>query len=82
MAEHDQGTRSDPETWVTELTGHMGDTFEPNGFSSGSSTRVSRSQVLNSGRVASSLVVGFSGRISVYLLRGRVVLPSAGRRLC
>jgi hypothetical protein len=28
--------RSDPETWVTERTGHMGDTFGPNGFSSGS----------------------------------------------
>src|SRR5215831_15698454 len=35
---------SGPETWVTQRTGHMGDTFGPNGFSSGSSTRVSKSK--------------------------------------
>src|SRR5215469_3463238 len=29
---------------VTQRTGHMGDTFGPNGFSSGSSTRVSKSK--------------------------------------
>src|SRR5258705_685307 len=34
---------SSPETWVTECTGYMGNTFGPKGFSSGSSTRVSRS---------------------------------------
>ncbi len=33
-------------------------------------------QVLYSGRVASSLVVGFSGRTSTYWLRGNVALPS------
>jgi hypothetical protein len=55
LAEHDQGTRSDPETWVTERTGHMGDTFGPNGFSRGSSPWVYKSQVLNSGRIASIL---------------------------
>jgi hypothetical protein len=27
---------SDPETWVTECTGYIGDTFGPNGFSIGS----------------------------------------------
>jgi hypothetical protein len=32
--------------------------------------------VLNSGRVASSLLVGLSGRTSTYLLRGNVALPS------
>src|SRR5258706_3163107 len=35
---------SSPETWVTECTGSMGNTFGPKGFSSGSSTRVSRSK--------------------------------------
>ena len=35
---------SSPETWVTQCTGHMGDTFGPNGWSSGSSTRVSKSK--------------------------------------
>ena len=35
---------SGPETWVTQRTGYMGNTFGPNGFSSGSSTRVSRSK--------------------------------------
>jgi hypothetical protein len=35
---------SSPDTWVTQCTGYMGDTFGPNGFSSGSSTRVSRSK--------------------------------------
>jgi hypothetical protein len=35
---------SDPETWVTECTGYMGNTFGPKGFSSGSKTRVSRSK--------------------------------------
>jgi hypothetical protein len=34
-------TWSSPETWVTECTGYMGNTFGPKGFSSGSSTRVS-----------------------------------------
>src|ERR1700723_4035858 len=38
---------SDLETWVTERTDHMGDTFGPNGFSGGSSPWVSKSQVLN-----------------------------------
>jgi hypothetical protein len=36
--------RSGPGTWVTQCTGHMGDTFGPNGLSSGSSTRVSKSK--------------------------------------
>jgi hypothetical protein len=36
--------RSDPETWVTECTGYIGNTFGPKGFSSGSNTRVSRSK--------------------------------------
>jgi hypothetical protein len=35
---------SGPETWVTQRTGYMGNTFGPNGFSSGSNTRVSRSK--------------------------------------
>jgi hypothetical protein len=35
---------SNPDTWVTERTDYMGNTFGPNGFSSGSSTRVSRSK--------------------------------------
>jgi hypothetical protein len=35
---------SGPETWVTLRTGYMGNTLGPNGFSSGSSTRVSRSK--------------------------------------
>jgi hypothetical protein len=35
---------SGPETWVTECTGYIGNTFGPNGFSSGSNTRVSRSK--------------------------------------
>jgi len=35
---------SRPDTWVTLCTGYMGNTFGPNGFSSGSSTRVSRSK--------------------------------------
>ena len=35
---------SSPETWVTECTGYIGNTFGPNGFPSGSSTRVSRSK--------------------------------------
>jgi serine/threonine protein kinase len=35
---------SNPETWVTERTGYMGDNLGPNGLSSGSSTRVSRSK--------------------------------------
>jgi hypothetical protein len=35
---------SDPETWVTECTGYIGNNLGPNGFSSGSSTRVSRSK--------------------------------------
>ena len=35
---------SNPETWVTECTGHMGNTFGPNGFSSGSKTLVSKSK--------------------------------------
>jgi len=35
---------SDPETWVTECTGYMGNTFGPNGLSIGSKTRVSRSK--------------------------------------
>jgi hypothetical protein len=34
--------RSGPETWVTQRTGYIGNTFGPDGFSSGSSTRVSR----------------------------------------
>src|SRR6266403_1122895 len=37
-------SRSNPETWVTECTGYMGNTFGPNGFSRGSNTRVSRSK--------------------------------------
>jgi len=36
--------RSDPGTWVTECTGHIGDSFGPKGFSSGSRTRASRSK--------------------------------------
>src|SRR5215467_7959848 len=36
--------RSSPETWVTECTGYIGNSFGPKGFSSGSSTRVSRSK--------------------------------------
>src|ERR1700720_3223037 len=32
---------SSPETWVTECTGYMGNSFGPKGFSSGSNTRVS-----------------------------------------
>src|SRR5215831_2793647 len=36
--------RSGPDTWVTHRTGYMGNTFGPNGFSSGSSSRVSRSK--------------------------------------
>ena len=35
---------SSPETWVTECTGHMGNTFGPKGFSSGSRTLVSKSK--------------------------------------
>src|SRR5580700_5925776 len=35
---------SSPETWGTECTGYMGNTFGPKGFSSGSNTRVSRSK--------------------------------------
>ena len=35
---------SGPETWVTECTGYIGDNLGPNGLSSGSSTRVSRSK--------------------------------------
>jgi len=35
---------SSPETWVTQRTDHIGNTFGPNGFSSGSNTRVSRSK--------------------------------------
>src|ERR1700704_968938 len=35
--------RSGPNTWVTQPADYMGDTFGPNGFSSGSTTRVSRS---------------------------------------
>src|SRR5467141_3127888 len=35
---------SNPETWVTQCTGYIGNTFGPNGFSSGSNTRVSRSK--------------------------------------
>ena len=37
-------SRSSPETWVTECTGYIGNTFGPKGFFSGSSTRVSRSK--------------------------------------
>src|ERR1700758_5269920 len=36
--------KSSPETWVTECTGHMGNAFGPNGFSSGSKTLVSKSK--------------------------------------
>src|SRR6202521_5161485 len=36
--------RSGPDTWVTERTGYIGNNLGPNGFSSGSSTRVSRSK--------------------------------------
>jgi hypothetical protein len=36
--------RSGPGTWVTQRTDYMGNTFGPNGLSSGSSTRVSRSK--------------------------------------
>ncbi len=36
--------RSDPDTWVTECTGYIGDNLGPNGLSSGSSARVSRSK--------------------------------------
>src|SRR5437899_3753501 len=35
---------SNPDTWVTECTGYIGNNFGPNGFSSGSSTRASRSK--------------------------------------
>jgi len=35
---------SNPETWVTECNGYMGNTFAPKGFSSRSSTQVSRSK--------------------------------------
>jgi len=37
-------SRSDPETWFTECTGHMGNTFGPNGFSRGSKTLLSKSK--------------------------------------
>src|SRR6202011_3255739 len=37
-------SRSGPETWVTECTGYMGNTFGPKGFSSGSKTLVSKSK--------------------------------------
>src|SRR6267142_2073175 len=33
---------SSPDTWVTQRTDYIGNTFGPNGFSSGSNTRVSR----------------------------------------
>src|SRR4029077_17218016 len=36
--------RSGPDTWVTECTGYMGNTFGPKGFSSGSKTLVSKSK--------------------------------------
>src|SRR6266849_10208273 len=36
--------RSNPDTWVTQRTGYIGNTFGPKGFSSGSNTRVSRSK--------------------------------------
>ena len=35
---------SGPDTWVTQRTDYIGNTFGPNGFSSGSNTRVSRSK--------------------------------------
>src|SRR5215469_24710 len=35
---------SGPDTWVTECTGYMGNTFGPKGFSSGSKTLVSQSK--------------------------------------
>jgi hypothetical protein len=35
--------RSDPDTWATECTGYIGNTFGPKGFAGGSNTRVSRS---------------------------------------
>ena len=35
---------SDPDTWVTECTSYIGNTFGPKGFSGGSKTRVSRSK--------------------------------------
>jgi hypothetical protein len=35
---------SNPETWVTECTGYMGNNFGPNGLSNGSNTRVSKSK--------------------------------------
>src|SRR6266568_775789 len=35
---------SDPDTWVTECTGYIGDNLGPKGLSSGSSIRVSRSK--------------------------------------
>ena len=45
---------SGPETWVTQCTGHMGDTFGPNGFSSDRSTRVSNSNCQRGGERISS----------------------------
>jgi len=36
---------SAPETWVTECAGHMGNTFGPNGFSSGSKTLIFKIEV-------------------------------------
>ena len=45
---------SGPEAWVTQCTGHMGDTFGPSGFSSGSSTRVSKSNCQRGGERISS----------------------------
>ena len=36
--------RSGPDTWVTECTGYMGNSFGPKGFSSGSKTLVSKSK--------------------------------------
>ena len=35
---------SNPDTWVTQRTDYIGDNLGPNGLSSGSSTRVSRSK--------------------------------------
>jgi hypothetical protein len=36
--------RSNPETWVTEYTGYIGNNLGPNGLSSGSCLRVLRSK--------------------------------------
>src|SRR6266403_4307560 len=50
---------SRPETWVTQRTGYIGNNFGPNGFASGSSTRVSRSKYPNHKANQPDVVVNF-----------------------